>query len=294
MRRKIFSFSGVLGIAPKKKGKTEPRPISLIPTDGRIVQRAILNVLQKQSKLQKYLQVETSFGGIEKRGGVPQAIEKALELIAKGASYYIKSDISKFFTKIPVKEVLNILRRELCDDEFIELLDTSIRLEVKVLSGYEKYIHFFDFEEFGTPQGCSLSPLIGNILLFEFDNKMNDSNVSCLRYMDDFIVLATSERAANAAFKKAQSLLVKYGLSAYESGPKVAKAKADKGWTASRFEYLGVEFDGSLRRPSRSNRNRLLDRIKENIKVSQDVIAETKSKEFKKFKDLYEKSYSKP
>lgn len=284
-----FIFTGVKGIAPKKKSK-KARPIALIPVEGRVVQRAILNVLQKQKKIKKYLKIPTSFGGIEDRG-VPKAIESALNAISAGATYYIKSDIREFFTKIPVKKVLESIEKDLADKDFVSLVDRAVRLEVDVLSGYEEYAGYFDYEEFGTPQGCCLSPLIGNILLYDFDKKMNEGDIVCLRYLDDFIIFGPTEKAVNAAFKKAKTLVNEHGLSVYEPGPSVSKSKADKGKTESNFEYLGIEFDGDLRRPSSSNRNRLLEKIKEKIDESKGAIRESHAKDFKNFANLYDKSH---
>jgi len=288
LKSNSFKFSGVKGFAPKQLGK-KARPITLIPIKGRVVQRAILNVLQKHKKIKKYLQIPTSFGGIQDRG-VPKAVEMALKAISSGAKYYIKSDISEFFTKVPVKTVLQIISNDIGDAEFVDLIDKAVRLEVEILSGYEDYAQYFDFEEYGTPQGCCLSPLIGNILLYDFDKEMNQGDVICLRYLDDFIIFAPSEKIANAAFKKAKKILAGHGLSAYEPGLTISKSKADKGSTSSKFEYLGIEFDGDLRRPSATNRNRLLHKVKEKIYDSETLIKESHAKDFKKMLQLYDKS----
>jgi len=43
--------------------------------------------------------------------------------------------------------------------------------------------------------------LIGNILLNEFDIEMNKNDITCIRYVNDFIILAPDNNAVKTAFK---------------------------------------------------------------------------------------------
>ena len=49
--------------------------------------------------------------------------------------------------------------------------------------------------EEGSPQG-NLSPLLANVYLNEFDQEFNKRGVPCIRYADDIVLLARSERAS--------------------------------------------------------------------------------------------------
>lgn len=290
LKKKTFRFSGVKGFSPKAKGKSKGRPLAIIPPESRVVHRSILDVLQKHKAIKKYLNVETSFGGIKEKG-VPEAIERAKEAIKKGAKYYIKSDIKEFFTKVPLPLVLKTLEKDIDDNQLIDLIDKALRLEVQVMSGFEDQKDFFDYEEKGTPQGCCLSPLMSNILLYDFDNLMNQDDVTCLRYLDDFIIFASSEKIANQAFSKAKKTLEPYNLDVYEPG--IHKDKASKGHTKSKFEYLGVEFDGDKRRPSQKNRTEILRKVKEKIEESKSIVKIVKEKDFFDYSKIYnEGSYT--
>ena len=55
----------------------------------------------------------------------------------------------------------------------------------------------FPIENIGVAQGNSLSPLLGNIILADFDRVMNEGDCRCVRYIDDFIILAPSKKAAS-------------------------------------------------------------------------------------------------
>ncbi len=50
--------------------------------------------------------------------------------------------------------------------------------------------------EEGSPQGGNLSPLLANVYLNEFDRELHRRGVPCIRYADDIVLLAKSERAA--------------------------------------------------------------------------------------------------
>ena len=50
--------------------------------------------------------------------------------------------------------------------------------------------------EEGSPQG-NLSPLLANVYLNEFDQEFNKRGVPCIRYADDIVLLARSERVSS-------------------------------------------------------------------------------------------------
>ena len=49
--------------------------------------------------------------------------------------------------------------------------------------------------EEGSPQGGNLSPLLANVYLNGFDWEFHGRGVPCIRYADDIVLLAKSERA---------------------------------------------------------------------------------------------------
>lgn len=264
LRKKNFDFGPVRGVAAKKKsGKA--RPIVSASVEARIVQRAILEELSDRKPIKKYFHVPTSFGAIPKKG-VPEAINAAVAAIQKGATHYIKSDIADFFTKIPRAQVV----REICENwndvDFNLLLEKCTNLEIDNLADLEKkhgtaFRDMFIFDQTGTPQGCCLSPLIGNILLHDFDLQMNSEDITCLRYLDDFILFGPSYAAVRKAYKKAQRLLGKHGLEAYDL--ETRKDKTGQGETNKPFEFLGVEFRDTLIRPSVASKDRMITSIRE-------------------------------
>lgn len=264
--KRDFNFGTVRGLAIKKKsGKL--RPLVSATIEARIVQRAVLDELTRRREVSKYFAVKTSFGAIPKKG-VPEAIKGAVEAIKSGAKYYIKSDIADFFTKIPRAEVVKNISSLWNDQDFSNLLESVTNLEIENLKELEQkhgasFKDKFIFDKTGTPQGCCLSPLIGNILLYDFDTQMNDSAITCLRYLDDFIIFGKDYGSVRKAYNKAQKILGKHGLAAYDIDKEKDKSKADKGTVDKPFEYLGVEFRGQLIRPSNASKDRFISAIGE-------------------------------
>jgi retron-type reverse transcriptase len=84
---------------------------------------------------------------------------------------------------------VNLLRKEIKDERVIQMVKRYLR------SGVMENGVIIDTEE-GSPQGGNLSPLLANVYLNEFDQEYQKRGVPCIRYADDIVLLAKSERAA--------------------------------------------------------------------------------------------------
>lgn len=284
LQQNKFKFENSRGILLKRKGK-DPRPIVIASVQSRIVQRSILDVLQENSSIKKYyLSVPTSYGAIKGEDkGVRNAIIATIEAIKNGAEYFYKSDIASFFTKIAIPKVIEVISTFIPDKDFVELLRNATILEISNLNDLGDLKHYFIFDDIGTPQGCCLSPLLGNIFLAEFDKELNKNDIICLRYLDDFILLAPTEKAVRAAFRRASKILAKLSLEAYTAVSDPKKAKV--GYYKQGFEFLGVEILNKLIRPNKASCNKLLNEIKEIIKNSLEM-------NFSMTQSLYKEEYS--
>ena len=256
LNRNAFTFGPSKGVAARKKEKKGIRPLVVAPIDSRIVQRAIHDVLLKVPAIRQYAENPYSFGGVKKQAGqrlaaVPAAIQSVLAAIGHGATYVIRSDITSFFTKIPKPVVTDIVAKATCEPGFMELFGQSITIELENLASLREHASAFPIQEIGVAQGNSLSPLLGNLLLYDFDRQMNIGECSCIRYIDDFLILAPSRRIAEREFFQGSTLLKNFGL-------ELSVEKTFKGHVADGFEFLGIEMGNGLIRPNRKSRNRLL------------------------------------
>ena len=203
-----FVFPPAKGIAIPKIGNggkvTQFRPIVLANVECRIVQRAILNVLLEVPGLQKYIHTPYSFGGIRRKSendlaAVPAAINSVLDYIGAGSNFVLCADISKFFTRIPKTVVTAIVANAVQGEQFMQLFKSAIAVELSNLAELREKADAFPIYDIGVAQGNSLSSLLGNILLHDFDLQMNDSDCHCIRYIDDVIILAPTKRLRRRA-----------------------------------------------------------------------------------------------
>ena len=211
LRCNSYKFRPARGVPIKKPGKKTIRPLVITDVESRIVQRAILDVLLSVQALQPYFRNPHSFGGI-KRGkedtlaAVPAAIEAVLEAIKAGACYTACADISSFFTRISKDAVTNIVADAVRAEDFMALFRQAIHVELANLATL-RYKKQFPTEDLGVAQGNALSPLLGNIILANFDRQMNEGDCRCIRYIDDFIILGPSAAAVMARLRRARTIL---------------------------------------------------------------------------------------
>ena len=235
------------------------------PIESRIVQRAVHDVLMRVPSIRRYAENPYSFGGVKKRSGndlgaVPAAIQAVLDAIRDGATYVIRSDISAFFTRIPKPTVTALVAEATREQAFLDLFERAIAVELENLSSLRERLSVFPIYEIGVAQGNSLSPLLGNLLLYDFDREMNSGACRCLRYIDDFIVLAPDRQTAERQFSHGLSLLLRHGLEV--STEKTLRANPSQG-----FEFLGIRLANGTIGPSKGSRRRLLANVSDVLKV---------------------------
>ena len=283
LSRGKFDFGHAKGVPIQKRdGKGMPtgkiRPIVIASLEARIVQRALLNVLVEIPALSAFVNTPHSFGGLRKVkspdagpqasiSAVPAAIEAILNEIGGGARWVAAADITGFFTKIAKSTVTKLIRDAIQDDDLMDLLDAAIKVELENLSELREFRDQFPIEDIGVAQGNSLSPLLGNILLAQFDALMNESDCRCIRYIDDFIILAPTRKAADARLRKAKMLLAQFDM--VLSPEKSAKQAFQ---VIDGLEFLGIEISPGFVRPARKARIKFIDSIEAQISISKSAI----------------------
>ena len=120
--------------------------------------------------------------------GAKDAILKVKEYAERGYTHAVSLDISKYFDTLNHTILLKLLRRDIKDERVIQMVKRYLK------SGVMENGVVIETEE-GSPQGGNLSPLLSNIYLNEFDQEYLRLGVPCIRYADDIVLLAKSERA---------------------------------------------------------------------------------------------------
>ena len=271
-----FVFDEQHGVV-KSKSTGKKRPIVVAPINNRIVQRAILNVLQSEDDriiphlgdIGKALRTRTSVGGIPKRG-VAHGIKLVNEAIKSGATHYFRSDICDFFTKVPKCSITNFVKEQTKDEEFTTLFEKAMATELDNADEIKDYLYLFPLEDIGVPQGSSLSAFAGNIVLQSFDAQLNGRNITTIRYIDDFVILGPSERAVKKAFSSAVSVLRGLGMTAYS--PDENSEKSRFGSIADGFDFLGCSVRTNGVAPSKKSRLNLLDDVRHTLSTGGQAV----------------------
>ncbi|RIK96862.1 MAG: hypothetical protein DCC71_22125 [Proteobacteria bacterium] len=274
LRRGRFHFQKATGIPIEKKTAGSYRPIVVAPVENSVVQRALLDVLTDQPGIERFLASSTSFGAVRTRG-VPQAIAAAARAIRDGFVYYVRSDIASFFMNIDRARALAQIADAVGDVRLMEVLEPATATELANLAQLRNagHAHLFPTHDVGVAQGCALSPLLGNVLLHEFDVAMNGAGIICLRYVDDVLILGRELRRVRKALRSAKDRLGKLGLDLYD--PDEAPDKAEAGHcTDSGLEFLGCMVSYRSIRPTRKKRHELVETVKDIFRESYKAMAD--------------------
>ncbi len=296
LREHRFEFDPYKGVLKDKKKRAnlgkDPRPIAIGTIKNRVVQRAILQILQPRNivdeknidsrytpvddpNLGRLNQVNRSkfgVGGLLKPyGGVEPAISKILEAMSNGALYYYQSDIKSFFTKIPTKPVINKIREQTKDDNLTDLFSKGLEVHLSNKKEIIKYSNLFPSGGIGVAQGSSLSAFAGNVLLYDFDHQLNDLEVTAIRYIDDLVIVAESRPLLDKAISFSKNRLGGFGFSLYE--PSKGSDKAASGKCENSFKFLGCTLQPNRCVPSKNAIQRLMNEIRKEISKSKRLIA---------------------
>ena len=168
---------------PKPDGGV--RKLGIPTVKDRIFQQAIT---QQLMPIYEPLFWENSYG--YRRGrSAKDAIKKVKEYAEQGYTHAVTLDFTQYFDTLNHTILLNILRREIKDERVIQWIKRYLK------SGVMENGVVMETGE-GSPQGGNISRLLANIYLNEFDQEYEKRGVKFVRYTDNIVLLAKSERAA--------------------------------------------------------------------------------------------------
>lgn len=241
-----------------KPGTTETRPLGIPTVRDRVVQAAIVNVIEPIFERDF---AEQSYGFRPGRG-CKDALRRVDELLKAGYTQVVDADLKGYFDTIPHDRLMDRLRAKIADGSVLSLIESFLNADI--LDGLEAWT-----PTAGAPQGAVLSPLLSNVYLDPLDHLLAVRGFPMVRYADDFVVLCRSAAEAAQALELIQSWVVENGLTLHPAKTRVVDARTEG------FDFLGYHFErdqhwprpksvqklrDSLRAKTRRNSGRSLDR----------------------------------
>ena len=157
-----------------KPGSKEKRPLGIPTVRDRVVQAALLTVLEpifeREFAAQSY--------GFRPNRGCKDALRRVVELLKAGFTVVVDADLKSYFDTIPRERLVELVEGKVSDGSMIEIVQAY--LQQGVMDGME-----FWTPEAGTPQGAIISPLLSNIYLDPLDHEMARKGYEMVRYADD-------------------------------------------------------------------------------------------------------------
>jgi len=229
---------------PKERGGK--RPLGIPTVRDRVVQRALVNVLEPIFE-HKFL--DCSYGYRPGRSA-HQALDAVSEGLNQGRVWVVDADIKGLFEHIPHEGLMREVRKEIADIHVLRLIEGYLKAGIMEQGEIRPNIQ-------GTPQGGVLSPLLANIYLHALDKALTQRGYRLVRYADDLVILCHTQEEAEEAREVLRAVLEEMGLELNEDKSRVVDSR-EQGFT-----FLGYTFYGPWRFPSDKAMKRLKDKIRE-------------------------------
>lgn len=228
-----------------KPGTNETRPLGIPTVRDRVVQAAVVNVIEPIFERDF---AEHSYGFRPGRG-CKDALRRVDSLLAQGYVHVVDADLKGYFDSIPHDQLMKRLEAKIADGPTLRLIDGFLKADI--LDDAARWT-----PEAGAPQGAVLSPLLSNVYLDPLDHLMVEHGIEMVRYADDFVILCKTAEDAARALEIVRQWVADNGLTLHPTKTRIVDARTD------RFDFLGHTFSGEKHWPRQKSLKNLRNAIR--------------------------------
>jgi group II intron reverse transcriptase/maturase len=158
-----------------KPGTTKKRPLGIPTVMDRVCQQALVQVLLP---IFEPTFREASFGYRQERSA-HKAMRRIWRQLGQ-AEWIVDADISDFFGSLSQELLVDVVADRVADGKVLSLIRSMLTAGVLRDGVFESVVA-------GVPQGGVASPLLSNIYLTVFDQRMAQAGFALTRYADDCV-----------------------------------------------------------------------------------------------------------
>jgi RNA-directed DNA polymerase len=245
LKNGTFRPQAIRRVEIDKPGTNETRPLGIPTVRDRVVQGAIVNVIEPI--------FERDFArhsyGFRPERGCKDALRRVDQLLQRGYVQVVDADLKGYFDSIPHARLLERLAAKIADGPVLRLIESFLTADI--LDGASRWI-----PESGAPQGAVLSPLLSNIYLDPLDQLMAEHGIEMVRYADDFVILCRTANDAAQALDVVRQWVADNGLTLHPTKTRIVDSRTES------FDFLGYTFKGRQHWP----REKSLRKLKETLR----------------------------
>jgi group II intron reverse transcriptase/maturase len=195
---------------PKAGSPTETRPIGIPTLEDKVLQRAVVMLLEPIYEHDFY----PGSYGFRRGRSAHQAVEDLrARTMASGGGWILEVDIRKFFDTLDHTQLRTFLQKRVRDGVLRRLIDKWLQ------AGVMEEGHLW-YPDAGSPQGGVVSPLLANVFLHYVLDEWFAQDVQprlrgpahLIRYADDFVILFEHEEDARRVDEVLPKRFARFGL----------------------------------------------------------------------------------
>jgi RNA-directed DNA polymerase len=214
-----------------KPGSTAKRALGIPTVMDRVCQQAVVQVLEP---IFEPTFRDENFGFRPGRS-THMAMRRIWRQLKAGNSWVVDADIADFFGTLSHSTLVDLVAQRVADGKVLRLLWQFLEAGVLRDGQVEPTLT-------GVPQGGVASPLLSNVYLHIFDEKMAEAGLALTRFADDWVITCASRRDAERALASARAVLEgELGLRVHPEKTRIVHV--DQG-----FEFLGYKIKRGSRR----------------------------------------------